>query len=55
VIHEGVRHGVIEYDDQDEWLVETDDDGASQVVARDVPRWFGRLVEDLLREGTSDQ
>lgn len=42
------RHGVIEYDDQDEWLTETDEAGATQIVARDVPRWFGRLVVDTL-------
>jgi hypothetical protein len=40
----GVRHGVIDYDDQDEWLTESDLEGASRIVARDVADWFGRLV-----------
>jgi hypothetical protein len=42
------RHGVIEYDDQEEWLVESDPEGASRVIATRVPRWFGLLVVERL-------
>lgn len=42
------RHGVIDYDDQEEWLVESDAEGASRIIARDVPRWFGLLVVQTL-------
>jgi len=42
--HFGVRHGVIDYDSEEEWLTESDLEGASRVVAHDVPDWFGRLV-----------
>lgn len=41
-------HGVITYDVFDEWLVETDFDGAARIVARDVPQWFGQLVGERL-------
>lgn len=40
-------HGAITYDVFDEWLVETDIGGAARIVARDVPQWFGQLVEEL--------
>ncbi len=43
-------HGAIEYDDQDEWLTETDAEGASRIVARAVPQWFGRLVVATLSD-----
>jgi hypothetical protein len=36
--------GVVEYDFEERWLVHTEPLGASEIVARDVPSWFGGLV-----------
>jgi hypothetical protein len=36
---------VIEYDEQERWLVHTQGTGASAIVGRDVEPYIGRLVE----------
>ena len=49
----GPREAAVDYDPDQDWLVVTDEEGTQEIVARDVPAWFGvRVVAAFDRPAT---